>query len=209
MAEKEDVKVADPPTAETGKDERGVPWEQRAKEFERKFNEAKAEAETLKASRVEEPKVETQEELRKRLEDFATDPDGYIERVYEGRKRKEEFSNVIPFLKSQEGYTSEDNVRLVQIEKDYDLQSSSPLARARAAWDILQKEKLAVEVGKLRSNSGREAELKSGPEGSGRSAPQSNTPKRAELLAQLAISEKKGDLQSSAKLVDMLSDVRE
>ena len=206
MADEKGVETPVPPT---DKDERGVPWEQRAKEYERKFNELRGEVDALKArpEPVPEPKVDQEEAVKQELVRLAQNPRGYIQEVLTETDFKKELPKAESWIKTQEGYSSSDDSEIARVIKEHHINSPSPMVRAQTAWKLLQSEKLSKELASLRSNQERESGQRSAPDNSGRSA-QTQTPKRSELLAKLRDAERRGDNHASAALLDQLEDAR-
>jgi len=199
-------------------DDKGVPWENRAKENERKLEAAQKEIDALKARvssipepRYEEPSPEViQEEKKKRLMEFVEDPDGYIERQITQKEHRKEVPLAQQWLKTQPQYSPEDDSRIVQIIQERELFNQSPMKRAQTAYEILKAEKLEREFSKYKQDSSRETSLgQAMGEGTGRSVKKENAPRRSDLLKELAQAEKAQDYRRAAEIGDMLSDVRE
>lgn len=189
-------------------DAKGVPWENRAKEFERKYEEQRLEFEDMKArmANLETPVRETSKEDeaaegREKLQQLVKDPDAYIERRLMERELQRELPAAESWVRSQPDFMKEDEIRLAQIIKEHGLSQPSPMLRAKSAYRILKAEKLEREfVDKTRQSNVQGAML----EGSGRAAPKKDGPSRNDLLNQLRDAEKSGDILRSAMLVTQL-----
>lgn len=211
-----DVKKEGAPS-DTEKDEKGVPWENRAKEAQRKYDEAMSRLNDLE-SRMNQSKAgetspeETAKQREARLQEFVSDPDSYIERKITERRLQEEYPRALAWIKEQKGFNADqDMVQITRIIKDYGLETNpSFMSRARAAWDILKAQKLEKEFTDLTSDRTREQALGKGrPEGAGKAVPPQTAPKRSEVLAKLHEAQKRGDYMKSAEYISMLEDVRE
>jgi len=201
------------------KDDKGVPWENRAKEFERKHAELLKENEALKAQ-IDAAPMESggeddgdgktdQEETKKKLLEFVSDPDSYIESILLSRQAKRELPQAVAWLKEQSGYTPDDNARIAQVISEYGINHPSPLVRAKAAWQFIRSERLEKEAADKAADGKREKDAsKTMPEGVGKSQAKGTGPKRADLLKQLAAAENRGDWQQSSELINLLEDVR-
>jgi len=210
-----------PPDAVSGqekeKDERGVSWENRAKEYERKLEETRREMEELKAripgngTNGQDSRQEDSAEAKKnKILDFVNDPDAYIEQQVRLREAKRELPQAAQWLRSQDGFKSEDEQRIAAVIQEYGLIDPSPMVRAKAAWRILQGEKLEKELAAGRSGKAREESImRASPDGTARTSPSKQQKSRKELLVMLRDAEQKGDFQESARVVDLLEDARE
>lgn len=201
------VPGSDPQTPKPEVDDKGVSWENRAKEMERKLKAAEARANEL-AQKVETTKPQPSVDERKaaverRLMEFVEDPDNYLERHYQERKFRDELPEAEQWLRTQEGYSPEDDSRIGAIIQEHGLNQPSPKLRAKAAWKILKAEKLEREF----SDKKREDRVsKSAPDGNGRSTPtNSGKPSRADLLKDLR---KSRNAQEQAAILGKLEDTR-
>ena len=205
-------KSATPPAAVT--DDKGVPWENRAKEFERKLSDAQARLQELETRRSEPAPAPADEEKaaemkKQKILEFVEDPEGYIERRLVEREWRREEPQAVDWLKTQ-GMTDEDKPRISQIIKEHGISAPSPMARAKAAWKILRSETLEKEFSSKEADRKREDSVtRSMPDGSSRSTPTKTGPKRAELVAQLRDASRSGDMQKEIQLINLLEDVRE
>lgn len=204
--ETKDVKpVGD--SSNTGVDENGVPWQNRAKENERKLQEALTRVNDLesKLSKSADPK-EAQAEINEKLVAFTRDPDAYIERKHQESEYKRQISDVVPWLEKQQGFTQEDKTRLVAIEKEHGL-NGMPLDVAKSAWRIRQAEKFEQELSKLKSETTRDTRLsETRTEGTGKTSSDGSTKlTRADILKKMSETENWNDY---AKYVDQLEDTR-
>lgn len=201
------------------KDHRGVPKKNVDSEWKRKYEELASETEQIRArmSQIEDqgkkaanPEDDT-EARRKKIEDFVSDPDAYIEKRVRDREFARELPNAVEWLKSQKDYSHKDEAEIARIIRENGLNHTpSPMARAKSAWKILQAERLSSEFESRKMDMEREEVLKkNGPDGSKRSANVNTSPKRDELIKKLAEAEKKGDMMASARLLDKLEDTRE
>lgn len=198
-------------------DEKGVPVSNRLKEMERKFQEkydrelaeTRRELEELKALKETRNAPHTEDAAKAELMEFVKAPKEFFRSVVEETTMQRELANVRPWLESQRGYQRDDNDRLIAIENEYSLGHASPLERAKAAWKILNQEKLAAKAQSSDDERRREAEIsKASPESGGKSASKQNTPTRADLIRRLQAAEAKGDLDASMQLMTLLEDVR-
>lgn len=202
-------------------DEKGVPWSNRVKELERKLTDREREFQELQtwkqnyeAEQVRE--TQTQPDPKEKLMQFVGNPDGYIESLVEAREKKRmdenyksELTRVRPWLATQKEYKQEDDVRLLEIEREYALSHPSPLQRVSKAYDILQKEKALARFNSTDDDKKREEQIRNNaPEGTGKATSKDRPITRNDLLRKLADAEAKGDLDASIKLISALEDVR-
>lgn len=208
-------KAADAATAVTDdKDEKGVPWKNRAAEFQRKLEDSQKEIENLR-SRATEAKTTPSEsdvaEAKKQeiVRMVEMGPDAYFEQKRTEWEWKKEFPQAEDWLRTQ-GMTEDERPLIRKIIEDHGISAPSPMLRAKAAWKILRAEKLEKEFASQESDKKREDSVKSTmPDSGSRSTATKTGPKRAELLAELRDVSKKGDRFREAELLDQLSDVRE
>lgn len=196
---------ADPAKPET--DPRGVPWENRAKELERKLNAAVAEIETLKNPAKPSSVDDRQKEKERIIMEFVEDPQGFISREHQRLKFQEELPQAESWLKSQPNFSEADTQRLGEIIRENGIMAPSPMLRARAAYKILAAEKIEREF----QDKQRQEKVKStSPDAPQRSANTvDNKPKKAELVEQLRKAQIKGDMNESTRLILALEKVRE
>ena len=197
-------------------DGKGVPWENRAKEFERKLLEtqerlqemeeasARAENEGLNVPKSEE--VLKKEQLDK-LNKFVEDPDAYIENKLAKREYERQLSVAREWIQGQSGITEEDKRELIRIERDYSL-TGPPSNVAKSAYKILQNEKASKEVQELKAQFARETSLsQTKTEGSGKSVSDiGKNLKRKDIIDAMS---KTQNWMDYVKYVDMLEDVKE
>ena len=191
-------------------DEKGVPWENRAKEMERKHGEAIKRIQELEA-RVSQPATEpaaeeVAEAKKQKIAEFVEDPDAYIDRKVQEREFKRRLPEAISWLKSQSGFGEGDDVVVDRVIHENGLVHPDPMLRAKAAWGILKAERLEREFSEGQR---RDRISSSMPEGSGRSVQKQDAPKRADLISQLKTAQKQGDHQGTLRLLSQLEDVRE
>lgn len=205
--DQKDVKSAES-SPDVKVDAKGVPWENRAKEFERKYEEMRSKNEEFEArmARLESPKVDATHEDqaavgREKLQEFVSDPDAYLERRLLEREFQREIPQAESWLRTQPDFSKEDESRVAQIIRENGLSQPSPMLRAKAAYKLLKAEKLERDfVDRTRQNQAQGAML----EGTGRSTPKQDGPTRDELLKQLAKADNEGDFMKSALLVTQL-----
>ena len=203
-------------TEATDKDEKGVPWKNRAQEFQRKYEETQKELEKVKSAppetkALEAPNEDEQREKRKaRLYDFVEDPDKYIEGRIAEREIKREMPAAEAWVRSQEGFAVEDEAHIMRIIREHGLNQNSPMLRAKSAWQILKAEKLEREFSQGKADKSREDRVsRTTPDSASRSAATRTGPKRAEIIAQLKQAADAGDSRKQADLLNQLEDVRE
>lgn len=204
--------------ANSAVDEKGVPWENRAKEFERKLQDLQAKYEELQSTSeevptpVESPTKEQLEEMTKQelLEFVRVGPKAFFDKVLSEKSYKEQLPQAGDWIKNQSGYIEEDQARLIQIEREHNL-TGMPLSVAKTAWKILQAEKLEKEFQALRSNQTREDTVSNQKtEGTGKSIPAGTGKlKRSDVIKLLAEAQKSGDYVKSQECIGMLEDLRE
>lgn len=214
MAEdQKDVKTAPAESSTDVKvDHRGVPLENVVKEYQRKLEDAtkrigdlEARVVPAKAEEAGPSAEESAEERKMRLQEFVSDPDAYIERRLLQREFEREKPAAEAWLRSQKDFSNDDEVRILQIIKENQLFQPSPMLRAKAAFNLLQAEKLQREfVDQTRERS----VMASMPEGAGRATPKKAGPSRGELIAQLAEAERSGHRGKALDILNLLEDVR-
>lgn len=122
-------------------DERGVSWENVAREYERKFKEVserQAQMEQYLASQRQPSAEESAEDVRmKVLQQFATDPDGFVQTQVKRAMYAEQTTKALEWVKSQEGYQPDDDKALASIIREYGL-NAPPLKKAEAAWNLFR-----------------------------------------------------------------------
>lgn len=171
-------------------DDRGVPWENRAKEFERKFAETQGKLEQVTAylqnmeAERNRHRGPTEDEVRTaKLQELAKDPESFVEQAVEQRLVKQEVVSAAEWVRSQEDYKPEIEVELVRIMQEHNL-GGRPLQKAKTAMKILQMEKPDLFP---KSKQVRDRELNQyRSEGQGRVAPPAPTESKDELLQKLA-----------------------
>jgi hypothetical protein len=187
-----------PPAAATDKDPRGVSWENRAKELERKLQSVEA-----KMNAAPKP-PELPEDKQKRLMEFVEDPDGYMDRHYQQRKFNEELPVAEKWLAQQPHFTTWDDAKALISE--HGISFHSPSKAVKTVNELLKARALEREFSEKKRV---ETVEKSSPEGSVRTAPVNGKPKRHDLIKQLAAAQRKGDSQASYRILNQLEDVRE
>lgn len=199
-------------TEKSGVDEKGVPWENRAKESERKLAEAMKRLEDLEASKTERTDTRvgeselTQEELRRLVQN----PRKYISDLYAEENFRRETPKALEWLKSQEGYEDGDLKLVQQTISEYGISDASAMKRAEAAWKIVSRAKLEKQLASLKADGQREREASAGrTEGKGKSETKTTTLKRSDLIKQLAEAQRKSDMNETVKIIDLLEDHRE
>lgn len=202
-------------------DNKGVPLENRFKEYERKIEE-KFEA-RLEQQRKEINELKNQRQFertapsnfiekndpQKKLEKFIEDPDAYIDQ----RDYQRDFQRQVPqaesWLKTQKGYTPEARARVDALIYEHKLNTPNhmPMERAQIAWKLVESEMRAKEYESQSDELKREAAIKSsGGEGKGKNAPKDSVDKHQELIKRLAKAEREGDMDTSIKVMDALQD---
>lgn len=182
-------------------DERGVSWENRAKEFERKFAESQKKNEDLAKAvqsletkmvelveKTSPPEPQNKQELtrQERLQNLASDPDSFVDRKIHEALYKIELERAAGWLRSQEGYKSEYDAGIGETVKKYGL-SGTPKQNAETAWRLFKLDNPDM-FPALRSTQtdNRDQDIRkyqvSGP---GRPGPIEHSDKRKELLKQL------------------------
>lgn len=205
-------------------DEKGVPFSNRMKEMERKFQERierlereQQEYKTAMAGSHAAPPVATStngasnaEEINRNiLTEFVKDPDGFVKSRWQRAQVEREMGQVKPWFQSQPGYREDDDARIMAIETEYQLAHQSPLERAKACWNILQKEKKLAELSGNADDRRREASVgASTTEGAGKAAPKQAPVTRMDIVKKLAKAEAEGDLDSAIRYTSMLEDIR-
>lgn len=185
-------------------DEKGVPYLNRVRELERKYQETLEELNALKSTPDEPDEPSVQPDLE--LQELVKNPREYTARVYQQIQTQEEVPQAIAWLESQEGYDKNEVLRVI---RENNLEGiPSPKKQAKVAWDIIEKERLAK---KFKAENGREDLIRNNStESPGRSVP-SGSPKvrRADLIAKLKEASLHGSPDEQARIVGMLEDVRE
>lgn len=185
---KEEVSESSTDTKEVV-DERGVPYQNRIRELERKLKEAE---ERLRLS--EEPESDPEPEkapsggFSNDLNELVRNPKEYIQKALAEQRFQEEIPEAQKWLNAQTGYTSADDAELVRIMRESGLQTSSlfPLKRAQTAWRILKAERLEQEKNTSKNDDVRTSKIRStSPEGSGRVVPVKTGPSREEAMKNL------------------------
>lgn len=189
------------PPAGTDKDSRGVSWENRAKEMERKYKDLEARVNSMNQPPA---KPELPEDKQKRLMEFVDDPDGYLDNYYQKRKFDEELPQAEDWLAKQPHFTNWDHAKAKL--REHGINFASPLRAVRTLNEILKAEALEREFSEKKRETAVE---KSAPEGSTRTVPVNTKPKRHDLIKQLAAAQRKGDTQTSYRLIAQLEDVRD
>ena len=167
------------------------------------------EMETTKTETVvtEDEKAEAK---KRQIYEFANDPDAYIDRRLAEREFKKELPAAEQWIKSQDGFAPEDETKVMHIIREHGLQQPSPMLRAKAAWKILQAEKLEKEFSDIKADRKRENTVtKTMPDSTSRSVSTDTKPKRSDLIAQLKTAAAKGDSRRERDLINLLEDVRE
>lgn len=185
------------------KDNRGVSWENRAKEMERKYAELHAKVEAMNQPK---PNPDDPAKQKERvIMEFVEDPHGFVDREIQKRKHSEELPEAESWLRSQPHYASTDDARIGEIIRENQLLHPSPKMRAKAAYNILKAEKLEREF----ADKKRESDVtKSSPDGSARSAPVKTEVTRRDLIKQLDLAQRRGDSNESYRILSKLEDVR-
>ena len=209
-------------------DDRGVPLANKVKELERKLQDkyekeladTRRELQELKASwHQPEPEPEpAQYDPKAELMEFVKSPSAFLKAQLAEEERQKEmaaFQRQIPeaeaWIKSQPGYSNEDEARIFQIIQENKLNTPyhKPMERAELAWKLLNAEKRDKVISSKAEEDRREAAInKTSTEGGGKNVPRQTTPSRADLINKLAQAEKTGDLHAAIKLTSMLEDVR-
>ncbi len=189
--------------AKTDVDAKGVSWENRAKEMERKYRDLEAKV------NAPAPQPESRDDRAKGneqlLQDFVANPVEVMDRHYQMRKFQDELPVAENWLKTQDYFSPEDQDRLGQIIRENGFTQPSPMARARAAYAILKGEKLEREF----SDKKREDKIsKTAPDSGGKTAPVDGKPNRNDVLKLLAKAQAKRDHHESARLLGVLEDTR-
>lgn len=174
-------------------DERGVPWENRAREFERKFNELAPKLEALQSQMVElvekanpTPVNNAEEARMSKLQALAQDPEGYVQQKINAALRQKEAEDAAKWLRSQKDYRSEFDEEIGKVVRKYAL-SGQPQSNAEAAWRLFRLDNPdKFPQDKTRQEDSRERDIRQYQTvGPGRVGPIEQTDKRKELLKQL------------------------
>ena len=207
-------------TEEKDVDEKGVPWQNRLKELERKFQdkyekelaETRRELNEIKSSRqtrTEEPKPEDQ--AKNDLMEFVKNPKGYVQNAW----REAEFQREIPaaenWIRQQKGYSPDQEARIMQIIAENKLNTPfhTPMERARTAWNLLEAEMIRKKLTEKTDEQIREEKAhREALEGSGKSASKEKPVTRNDVLRKLADAEAKGDIDAAIRYTSMLEDIR-
>lgn len=206
---------------ETEVDDKGVPLSNRLKELERKLQdkyekelaETRRELQELKSS-FEPKKTDngTEDIAKADLMEFVKNPKGFMRSAYEEVEFQRQIPQAESWLKTQKGYSSSDDERILQIIKENKLNTPyhSPMERATTAWRLLNAEKHEKQASSQTDEEKREASLqRSSAEGTGKATPKQAPVTRTDILRKLAEAEAKGDLDASIKYTSMLEDVRQ
>jgi len=201
MAEKApDVKEGDSSTP-SAVDEKGVPYLNRVKELERKYQETLEELNALKSATEEPEELETQTPDVE-LQELVKNPKAYMTRVMQENQLRSEVPQAVSWLESREGYDKNEVLRVI---REYGLDSiPSPKKQAEAAWGIVERERLQKKL--KDSSSGGNPNLSEPP---GRSVPPGPKVKRADLIQKLKEASLLGNDEEQARIIEMLEDVRE
>ncbi len=196
----EDKPVPAAPAAASEKDERGVSWENRAKEYERKMKELETKVNQMAAPK--EPAVP--EDTQKLLGDFVSDPAKFLDNHYQQRRYQEDLPKAEKWLSEQPHF--QDWEKAKALIREHRIDFSDPIRGARTVSDLMKKESLEREF----SEKKRETTVnKSGPDGGSRSTPVATKTTRRDLIKQLQKAQAKGDLQESTRILGALEDVRD
>lgn len=199
----EDKPVPAAPAAASDKDERGVSWENRAKEYERKMKELETKVNQMSAPK-EPAAPPVPEDTQKILGDFVQDPARFLDNHYQARKFQEELPKAEKWLSEQPHFQDWEKAKVLIREHRIDF--TDPHRGARTVSDLMKKEALEREF----SEKKREDTVnKSGPDGGSRSKPVESKTTRRDLIKQLQVAQKRGDLQESTRLLGALEDVRD
>lgn len=192
-----DVNVSGDSSAPPAVDDKGVPYMNRVKELERKYQEA---MEKLEKLQEESPEPEPVPQPDAELQELVKNPKAYTARVLQELQLKAETPKAVEWLQSQEGYDREEVLRTI---REHNLEYiPSPMQQAKAAWEIVQKEKLAKKIKDFEANP-------HSTEPPGKSVPSGPKPKRADLIAKLKEASLLGNDDEKARIIGLLEDVRE
>lgn len=194
--DQEGDKKSDAQSGNSGIGPDGVPWENRAKEYERKYNDLLTRLDDIEAKVTSDSKEEKVSKgsgtdvKQEKIAKFVDDPDIYIRNLMMQREIEKEKPEAIAWLHSQTGYDlSKDDFEITRVIKERNL-SGSPKSVAKTAWDVVYKEKLENELKAYKE--GRNLDVKSTPEGLGKSVPHNTGASRAEMLQKLKEVSSKG-----------------
>lgn len=197
-------------------DENGVPWKNRAKEYERKLREQEERLSALESkSAVSAPEKDEEEPVDSEslVKEFVKNPLAFIRSVSEDvlseRERAQEQKQAVNWIESQRDYDEKDAPRIVEIVREFDLGGLPPMQRAATTMKILRKEKaMAEESKKLQTGaSNRTRELaEEGTEGPGRRSPGEKPQSRASILDMLS---KTNNPREQARLVGLYREAKE
>jgi len=200
-------------------DAKGVPLENRIKEMERKLQDKydkelaalKQEQEAFKASLNAQDEPKPEDAAKEELLRFVKSPKDYIRGTLSETRFQDEIPQAENWLRSQKGYSKDDDDKIVQIIRERKLNNPymSPRERAETAWEILESRKLREKQTSQTDDERREASIrKTSTEEGGRSTSVKTGPTRADLIKKLAEAESKGDLDKAIQLTSLLEDVR-
>lgn len=202
-------------------DEKGVPLENRVKEYERKLeastkqledtNREIAELREFRAKMEAErkPVVDQQAIKKQKLEEFVGDPEAFIEQRVQERYFRDKQHQAEEWIRAQPGYDSKKDDQEI-ISTIFGISNPDPTIRAKAAWEAKENKRLAEEFRAFKAEKARENGLsQSMPDGAGRTQDVSQKPKRADLLVALKAAEVKGDNKRLYEVMSQLSDARD
>jgi hypothetical protein len=175
------------------KDERGVSWENRAREYERKYGELAQKMEQVEqyltqkeqeSTRSNSPNAE-EEAKRLQLQNLASDPEAYVQQRIQAEMYKAEAARAAEWVRSQEGFKPEHEKGILETIQKYSL-GGPPMQKAELAWRLFKMDASKTSPNRSKQEESRDKEVrKYQVEGPGRVGPAPKSDARKELLDKL------------------------